>query len=140
MVHQLNGGVSLIRIMQKTAEQKVLAFFTQSFRDGGSGSLTNFEHDHKVIVTIRPRRLQLEAKGQICCLTFYVNCMPRFVNSVSLIMSSKLQVGKATVFTDQITSTQQTRIVSKHYKIAFSYKQINLKKVRPTFFNSSLTK
>ena len=57
MVHQLIGSAPLIWIMQETAQQEVLPFFAQGFRNGRRGSFTNFEHDHKVVVTVWPRRL-----------------------------------------------------------------------------------
>lgn len=57
MVHQLIGSAPLIWIMQETAQQEVLPFFAQGFRNGRRGSFTNFEHDHKVVVTVWPRGL-----------------------------------------------------------------------------------
>ena len=63
VVHELIGSVPLIRVMQKTTQQEVLPFFTQCLRNGGRGSFANFEHDHKVVVTIRPGRLQTTIKN-----------------------------------------------------------------------------
>ena len=58
MVHKLIGSVSLVRIMQEATQQKILSLFTKGFWDSRSSSFTHFEHYHKVVVTVRPRRLQ----------------------------------------------------------------------------------
>ena len=49
--------------MQEAAQQEILPLLTQSFRDSGCGSFTNFEHYHKIVVTVWPRRLKRNDTG-----------------------------------------------------------------------------
>jgi len=58
MIHELIGSMSFIRIMQEATKQEILSLLTEGFWDSRRGSFAYFVHDHKIVVTVRPRRLE----------------------------------------------------------------------------------